>query len=198
MKPQNLVPIDQVPKEILKKVCEKDDQFMWKVRLFVSENECQQVWEMFEPHLQGLTTEVEFGAYCNIRFSFDDEDDVRKDQIFLEGIRDFINENGVLDEHICPIIDDGIETCERYFDLMDDGAHGSELENLVDNIRLVVKMVETEIRKLLRSVSRMLENDEYVLKHGLEDFAENYSHRLFFEIEEGKVYSITPIKPDRE
>jgi len=199
MKPENLIPISELNEAELKTLFKSNPVFANNVRGFVSDNECEFLWEDFDKAFNALHVryEVEFGPWTNTKFRVMDMDEVSDMKDFLEAVEEIVK-NGHLNETVLRFTSHALDLCNKYleddFDGDSDEVDDRLAEEMKDTITTVCVNMEAEIRRYLRCAGDMLENDKYIVQH-VEDFAECHAN-LFVdsESEDGKVYNISEIK----
>ena len=199
MKPENLIPISELNEEQLKTLFKVNPKFANNVRGFVSDRECELIWEDFGRSFDSLKVryEVEFGPWTNTKFRVMDMDSVQDMKDFLEAVEEIIGK-GHLNKTVLRFTNHALTLCNKYLedDFDDDSEEVNDrlAEEMKDTIHTVCVNMEAEIRRYLRCVGDMLENDDYILQD-VENFAE-WREDLFVdsESEDGKVYRISEIE----
>lgn len=199
MKTENLVPLYELPQEMLVKLYEEDERFAWKVRDFVNDAEGEPIAQELHKAFTDVQVDWEFGPWHTVRFEFEQKDVPEKYEKILWSVK-YLVDNTELDDRIKGIADKGLEDCEAREKLEDvepeddeEAARISdEIDHLNDNIKIFITACESEIKRFLRSISTTMEQDAYN-EQFLTEFAECFTN-YFYDWEDEAVYQITKVK----
>lgn len=199
MKTENLVPLYELPQEMLVKLYEEDERFAWKVREFVNDAEGDPIAQELHKAFNDVQVDWEFGAWQTVRFEFEQKDIPDMYEKILWSVK-YLVDNTELDDRIKDIANKGLVDCQAREKLEDiependeEAARISdEIDHLNDNIKIFITACESEIKRFLRSISTTMEQDAYN-EQFLMEFADCYTN-YFYDTEDHAVYQITRVK----
>ena len=199
MKTENLVPLYELPQEMLVKLYEEDERFAWKVRDFVNNAEGDPIAQELHKAFNDVQVDWEFGPWQTVRFEFEQKDIPDMYEKILWSVK-YLVDNTELDDRIKEIANKGLEDCEARDRLDEEEPENDEeaarisdeIDHLNDNIKIFITACESEIKRFLRSISTTMEQDAYN-EQFLMEFAESYGN-YFYDWEDHAVYQITRVK----
>lgn len=200
MNPQDLIPIDKLPLPFLEELFDKNERFQWKVREFVEQEETFELNNELYNAFNGVNIECEYGPFTNTVFRFNNAgSSTEANKNILLASKDFVNVVPDAPSSLGEIIDDALQTIEQIEEKEnnytgieeDDDKNEKEIDSLEAKVNEIIGYIEKEIKRLLRCVGEMLENDGYI-KSFIAAYAD--AHNVYYNDEEKDLFVISRIK----
>lgn len=200
MNPQDLIPIDELPLPFLEELFDKNERFQYKVREFVEQEETFELNNELYEAFNGVNIECEYGPFTNTVFRFNNAgSSTEANKKILLASKDFVNVVPDAPSSLGEIIDDALQTIEQIEDKEnnytgieeDDDKNEKEIDSLEAKVNEIIDYIEKEIKRFLRCVGEMLENDGYI-KSFIAAYAD--AHNVYYNDEEKDLFVIRRIQ----
>ena len=200
MNPQDLIPIDELPLPFLEELFDKNERFQYKVREFVEQEETFELNNELYEAFNGVNIECEYGPFTNTVFRFNNAgSSTEANKNILLASKHFVNVMPCAPSSLGEIIDDALQLIEKIEDKEtnytgieeDDDKNEKEIDILEAKVNEIIDYIENEIKRFLRCVGEMLENDGYI-KSFISAYAD--CHNVYYNDEEKDLFVIRRIQ----